>query len=84
MNIVADLHTHTLACGHAYSTLTEVIQEASDKGLKAVGLTEHGPGYPGSVKWAYFNTYRDIPRTFKDTKSAYIHFIFRTIYFFVC
>ena len=44
MNIVADLHTHTLACGHAYSTLTEVIQEASDKGLKAVGLTEHGPG----------------------------------------
>ena len=68
MNIVADLHTHTLACGHAYSTLTEVIQEASDKGLKAVGLTEHGPGYPGSVKWAYFNTYRDIPRTFKDTK----------------
>ena len=35
MNIVADLHTHTLACGHAYSTLTEVIQEASDKGIKS-------------------------------------------------
>ena len=41
MNIIADLHTHTLACGHAYSTLTEVIQEASNKDLKAIGLTEH-------------------------------------------
>ena len=63
MRIAADLHTHTLLCRHAYSTVTEVIQAASDRGLQGVGLTEHGPGYPGSVGWAYFNTYRDIPRT---------------------
>ena len=62
MNIAVDLHTHTLLCRHAYSTVTEVIRAASEKGLQGVGLTEHGPGYPGSVGWAYFNTYRDIPR----------------------
>ena len=62
MRIAADLHTHTLLCRHAYSTVTEVIKAAAEKGLEGVGLTEHGPGYPGSVGWAYFNTYRDIPR----------------------
>lgn len=67
MKIIADLHTHTLACGHAFSTVTEVINEASNIGLEVVALTEHGPGYPGSVKWAYFNTYRDIPRQYKNT-----------------
>lgn len=61
MNIIADLHTHTLACRHGFSTVTEVIRAAAEKKLLAVGLTEHGPGYPGSVSYAYFNTYRDIP-----------------------
>lgn len=58
---IADLHTHTLACRHGFSTVTEVIRAAAEIGLQAVGLTEHGPGYPGSVGDAYFNTYRDIP-----------------------
>jgi len=61
VNFVADLHTHTLACGHGFSTVTEVIRAAADRKLQAVALTEHGPGYPGSVGYAYFNTYRDIP-----------------------
>lgn len=61
MGFVADLHTHTLICGHGFSTVTEVIRAAADSKLQAVALTEHGPGYPGSVKDAYFNTYRDIP-----------------------
>jgi putative hydrolase len=58
---IADLHTHTLACGHGFSTVTEVIRAAADCKLQAVALTEHGPGYPGGVGHAYFNTYRDIP-----------------------
>ncbi|MCH4167367.1 MAG: PHP domain-containing protein [Megasphaera sp.] len=66
MNIIADLHTHTLLCRHGFSTVTEVMEEAGRQGLLAVGLTEHGPGYPGSVGWAYFNTYRDIPRKVGD------------------
>lgn len=61
VKFIADLHTHTLACGHGFSTVTEVIRAAADRKLQAVALTEHGPGYPGSVGYAYFNTYRDIP-----------------------
>jgi putative hydrolase len=61
MKLIADLHTHTLACRHGFSTVTEVIRAAADCKLQAVALTEHGPGYPGSVGHAYFNTYRDIP-----------------------
>lgn len=66
MEIVADLHTHSLLCRHAYSTITEVIEAAGKCGLSGVGLTEHGPGYPGSVSYAYFNTYRDVPRQFGE------------------
>ncbi len=61
MKLIADLHTHTLACRHGFSTVTEVIRAAANCKLQAVALTEHGPGYPGSVGHAYFNTYRDIP-----------------------
>ncbi len=68
INLIADLHTHSIACGHAFSTVTEVMQEAADQGLQAIGLTEHGIGYPGSVGWAYFNTYRDLPREFKGVR----------------
>lgn len=68
MKIIADLHTHTLVCGHAYSTITEVINEACEQQLEAIGHTEHGPGYPGSVTSTYFKTYRDIPRKVKNTK----------------
>ena len=30
---VMDLHTHTVASGHAYCTLREMARAASDKGL---------------------------------------------------
>ena len=40
MNIELDMHTHTLASGHAFSTLQEMAQAASDKGLKLLGITE--------------------------------------------
>lgn len=80
VRIVADLHTHTLACGHGFSTVTEIIRAAADCKLEAVALTEHGPGYPGSVGHAYFNTYRDIPsdlfgiKVFKGCEANLMNF----------
>ena len=38
MNIVLDTHTHTLASGHAYNTMTEMIDAAVQKGLKLLPL----------------------------------------------
>lgn len=34
MRPLMDLHTHTLASGHAYSTLKENLEEAKKNGLK--------------------------------------------------
>ena len=36
-----DLHTHTIASGHAYNTLYEMAQAAADKGLSLYGCSEH-------------------------------------------
>ena len=34
MEFTLDLHTHTVASGHAYSTVQEMAKAAADKGLK--------------------------------------------------
>jgi putative hydrolase len=62
MNIELDMHTHTLASGHAFSTLQEMAQAASDKGLKLLGITEHTPGIPGTCNLIYFRNLHVVPR----------------------
>lgn len=62
---IADLHTHTLVSGHAYCTIQEMAQAAADKGLKMLGITEHGPMVPGSCHPIYFENYKVIPRNYK-------------------
>ena len=37
MKIELDVHTHTIASGHAFSTLQEMAQAAAGKGLKVLG-----------------------------------------------
>lgn len=46
MKIIADLHTHTLASTHAYSTIRENCEIAQEKGLKVVAMTDHAPLMP--------------------------------------
>ena len=46
--IIADLHMHTLVSGHAFGTIREMAASASEKGLQLIGITEHGPGLPGT------------------------------------
>lgn len=53
MKIELDVHTHTIASGHAFSTLQEMAQAAADKGLKVLGITEHSPGVPGTCHPIY-------------------------------
>ena len=38
MRFEADTHSHTLASGHAYSTIKEMAAAAEAKGLKALAL----------------------------------------------
>lgn len=56
MRLLADLHTHTTASGHAYSSLQELVASASAKGLELIAVTDHGPTVPqGSHPWYFFN-----------------------------
>ncbi|WP_434999119.1 phosphatase [Vibrio scophthalmi] len=62
MEIVIDTHTHTLASGHAYSTLLENAAAAHRKGLKILCTTDHAPEMPGAPHYWFFNNQRIIPR----------------------
>lgn len=68
MEILVDVHTHTLASGHAYSTLDENMREAARKGLKVVALTDHTPGMPGGAHPFYFANLKAIPQELYGVK----------------
>ena len=62
MQIEIDTHTHTIASGHAYSTLAENVAAAAARGIKLLALTDHGPAMPGSPHIWFFRNMRAIPR----------------------
>lgn len=68
MDDILDLHTHTIASGHAYNTLYEMAQSASQKGVKLLGVTEHAPLMPGSCSPFYFMNFRVVPRELYGVK----------------
>lgn len=59
---VLDLHTHTVASGHAYCTLREMAKAAADKGLEVLGITEHAPKMPGTCHKFYFENLKVVSR----------------------
>ena len=62
IHLIADVHTHTIASGHAYGTIREMAQAAAEKHLQILGLTEHAPGIPGTVDPFYYMNLTVIPR----------------------
>jgi len=57
MRLLADLHTHTVASGHAFSTVTELATAAAANGLELIAFTDHGPSVPGGAHpWYFWNT----------------------------
>ncbi|MBU3159169.1 phosphatase [Clostridium frigoris] len=71
MKFVADLHTHTIVSGHAYSTLIENAKYASEIGLKILGTTDHGPNMPGAPDLWYFGNFKVLPRELFGVKMLY-------------
>lgn len=59
--MLSDLHVHTIASGHAFSTIDEVAKAASEKGLKVIAITDHGPAMPGGAHEYYFWNLRTVP-----------------------
>ena len=56
IELIADLHIHTIASGHAADTIRKNCEVAIKKDLKAIGITDHGPGLPGGASFVYFYT----------------------------
>ena len=71
MKYLLDTHCHTVASGHAYSTLTEYINQAHEINLKLMAITDHGPKMPGSCGEFYFGNLRSLPKKFDDLEVLY-------------
>ena len=69
--IIADLHTHSIVSGHAFGTIRELAAGAAEKKLQLIGVTEHGPGTPGTCDPLYYWNYFDAPRTLYGVEMLY-------------
>lgn len=58
-----DLHTHSISSGHgSRDTVSQLICEAAKRGLKYLGISDHGPATEGSAGLSYFRGQRLAPR----------------------
>jgi len=67
MKFAGDLHTHSIASGHAFGTVEEMGRSASKKGLKYLGITDHGPSLKGAPSELYFRCSNLCPPMIDDT-----------------
>lgn len=68
MRYPIDLHIHTSANPHAYSTLEENIRNAREKGMKVIAITNHGPALQDSPHWWSLVNMRVIPEYVGDLR----------------
>ena len=68
---IADVHTHSLLSGHAFGTVRELAAAAAERGLKLIGVTEHGPGIPGTCDPILFRNICDAPRSLYGVEMLY-------------
>lgn len=66
MELIADLHMHTIVSNHAFNTITEMAQKAKELGLYAIAITEHGPAMPDSPHPWYFYGLSTLPHRIED------------------
>lgn len=62
MKLIADLHTHTLASAHAYSTITENTVQGEKAGLKMMAVTDHAPHMEDSPHVWHHHNLTALPR----------------------
>lgn len=60
--IEADLHCHSLASSHAYSTVNEMASAAAEAGLKVFALTDHAMAMPDAPHVWHFHNLPVLPQ----------------------
>lgn len=71
LQIRADVHTHTVASTHGYSTIQENAAAARSLGLKLLAVTDHGPAMPDAPHVWHFHNYKVLPREIDGVKMLY-------------
>ena len=60
---LSDIHTHSIASGHGtICTISDMAKAASKKGLKLLGITDHGPGTLAAGTSSYFRSLTYAPK----------------------
>ena len=62
MKFPVDLHTHTIASDHAYSTIHDYIRQAASMGIEMFACTDHGPELSDGPHLSHFHNLRVVPR----------------------
>ena len=70
-DLLLDIHTHTIASGHAYGTIREMAESAGKRNLKLLGISEHAPGIPGTCDPIYFSNLSVAPKNWNGTEIIY-------------
>ena len=66
-----DLHTHTVASGHAFGTVYENAKGAKANGIELLAITDHGPAVPGSACKTYFICGDRIPKVIEGVRILF-------------
>ncbi|WP_282109575.1 phosphatase [Shewanella algicola] len=62
MAFLVDIHAHTIASTHAYSTVHDYFSVAKNKGIKLFAITDHGPDMADAPHFWHFVNMRVLPR----------------------
>ncbi len=67
-----DIHTHTIASGHgSAATITDMAKAAAARGLRLLGISDHGPATPGGGKPSYFRSLAHAPKNRLGVEMLY-------------
>ncbi len=67
-----DVHTHSIASGHYTSdTVTDMARAAASKGMKLLGISEHGPALPCACTLSYFRGLSHAPSVRMGVRILY-------------
>lgn len=66
-----DLHIHSIASGHAFNTIDEIIHYAGKNGYGMIGISEHGPNMERAPHIGYFEMLYRLPHQSGVMKILY-------------
>lgn len=70
-HLPVDLHLHSIASGHAFNTIDEIIHFAQMNGYDLIGISDHGPKMEGAPHSGYFEMLYRLPRRASNTQVLY-------------